>query len=299
MEKVVVICGPTAVGKTKLSIAIAKYFKTDIINADAFLVYKKMNIGTAKPSPSEQDNIKHHLIDIIEPTMEFSIADYQKAVRGVIDELSHLHKLPLLVGGSGLYIDAVIKDYRFAEAKRTDSDFDNYSNEMLKSHLTKLDPELASSIHTNNRKRLIRAIELSNYPSLKDSRSHRDDFYYDTLCVFLNADRSILYKRINERVDEMLDRGLISEVEKIGVSNFSKTARSAIGYKEVIAYLEGKITYDELGELIKKNTRHFAKRQFTWFNNKTTCQKVDVDFDDFDKTIEEVKNLISAFLARS
>lgn len=297
MDKVVVITGPTAVGKTKLSIGIAKKFNTDLINADAYQVYKKMNIGTAKVTIQEQDNVKHHLLDYLEPTDEFSISDYQKIVRRVIDEMTKKNKLPILVGGSGLYIDSVINEYHFDEEKRVETnEFDDLSNEELHKVLEELDFEASQKIHQNNRKRVLRAIELAKYPDNKDSRSQRDIPYYDTLCIFLADDRDKLYDRINKRVDLMIDAGLVDEIKNIGLDNFSRTSKAAIGYKEIIEYLNGNISLEEAIELIKKNSRHYAKRQFTWFNNKTKSTIVNVKVDNFDETILEVEDLINEFI---
>ena len=293
MDKVIVITGPTAVGKTKLSISIAKKFNTELINADAYQVYKKMNIGTAKPTIEEQDNVVHHLLDYLDPSEEFSISDYQKIVRLVIDKMNKENKLPILVGGSGLYIDSVINEYHFDEEKRVETDeFDNLSNEELHKVLEDLDYEASQKIHQNNRKRVLRAIELAKYPDNKNSRSQRDVPYYDTLCIFLSDDREKLYDRINKRVDVMIANGLIDEIKNIGLDNFSKTSKVAIGYKEIIEYLNGNISLEEAVELIKKNSRHYAKRQFTWFNNKTKSIIVNVNVDDFNQTISEVENII-------
>ena len=296
MQKVIVITGPTAVGKTKLSIEIAKRLNTDIINADAYQIYRRMNIGTAKPNKEEMKMVSHHLIDIIGPKETFSISDYQILVRALIDKMKTENKVPILVGGSGLYIDAVIKNYNFNEAKRCDEKYNNYTNNELHQLLQNLDYDTAKKIHPNNRKRLVRAIELEQQPCFKDSRSLGKDFYYNVLCIFLNDDRDTLYQRINNRVDQMIKDGLIEEVRQIGIENFSMTSRVAIGYKEVIEYLKGNITLDDAIELIKKNSRHYAKRQYTWFKNKTSSIIVNIDLDDFSHTIDEVEQIINNFL---
>ena len=296
MQKVIVITGPTAVGKTKLSIEIAKRLNTDIINADAYQIYRRMNIGTAKPNKEEMKMVSHHLIDIIDPKETFSISDYQILVRALIDKMKTENKVPILVGGSGLYIDAVIKNYNFNEAKRCDEKYNNYTNNELHQLLQNLDYDTAKKIHPNNRKRLVRAIELEQQPCFKDSRSLGKDFYYNVLCIFLNDDRDTLYQRINNRVAQMIKDGLIEEVRQIGIENFSMTSRVAIGYKEVIEYLKGNITLDDAIELIKKNSRHYAKRQYTWFKNKTSSIIVNIDLDDFSHTIDEVEQIINNFL---
>ncbi len=299
MKQVVVITGPTAVGKTKLAIAIAQRFHTDIINGDAYQIYKNMNIGTAKPSMAERLGVYHHMMDILSPSEVYSIADYQRDVRKCIDELVACGKLPLLVGGSGLYIDAVIKDYRFEEAKRDDNveaRYQHLSDEELHQHLEQLDKDVASTIHPHNRKRVLRAIELASSPISKDSRAYREDYYYNTLVIFLNDEREALYQRINQRVVQMIDAGLIEEVSSIGENNFSLTSRVAIGYKECLSYLNGEISREEMIEQIQKNSRHYAKRQFTWFKNKTHARIVNVDVNHFEQTIEEVQHIISQFI---
>ena len=299
MKQVVVITGPTAVGKTKLAIAIAQRFHTDIINGDAYQIYKNMNIGTAKPSMAERLGVYHHMMDILSPSEVYSIADYQRDVRKCIDELVVCGKLPLLVGGSGLYIDAVIKDYRFEGAKRDDNveaRYQHLSDEELHQHLEQLDKNAASTIHPHNRKRVLRAIELASSPIAKDSRAYREDYYYNTLVIFLNDEREALYQRINQRVLQMIDAGLIEEVSSIGEDNSSLTSRVAIGYKECLSYLNGDISKEEMIEQIQKNSRHYAKRQFTWFKNKTHARIVNVNVNHFEQTIEEVQYMISEFI---
>lgn len=302
MEKVIVITGPTAVGKTKLSIALAKRLQTEIINGDAYQVYQKMDIGTAKPTLEEREGIVHHLLDYVDPSEEYSVARYQKEVRQCINQFILEQKIPLIVGGSGLYIDAVIKDYRFEEEKRssqnTSVEYEKLSNEELHQILEEVDSELAMTIHPNNRKRVLRAIELGKSVVKKDSRSHRDDFYYNTLLIFLNDKREFLYERINARVDEMIKKGLIDEIGAIGEENFSLTSKAAIGYKEGLAYLNHEISYDEMIELIKKNSRHYAKRQFTWFKNKMQASIVDIDVCDFEKTINQVYQQVVEFIKK-
>lgn len=300
MDKVVVITGPTAVGKTKLSIAIAQRLHTEIINGDAYQVYQKMDIGTAKPNEKERRGITHHLLSYVDPASEYSVADYQRDVRNCIRDLLKRKKIPLIVGGSGLYIDAVIKDYRFYEKKRAFDDsetiYQSVSNEELYRILQQLDSEVAKRIHPNNRKRVLRAIEQCKSPIEKDSRSHRNDYHYETLLIFLNDDRMSLYSRINQRVDEMIQQGLIDEVKAIGISGFSLTSQAAIGYKECLSYLQGEISLENMIELIKQHSRHYAKRQFTWFKNKTDAIVVDVNLNHFEETIEQVYNLILQFM---
>lgn len=300
MKKVIVITGPTAVGKTKLSIEIAKRLQTDIINGDAYQIYQKMNIGTAKPTDDEKQGVTHHYMDFLDSSKTYSIAEFQKGVRECIDDLTSKNKVPLIVGGSGLYIDSVIKNYQFLEEKRSNeqSKYDSLTNEELHQVLANLDPDKASEIHPNNRKRVIRAIELISSNVDNTSRSKKNELVYDALIIFLNDNRESLYDRINKRVDKMLADGLIEEVKNIGINNYSMTSKVAIGYKEVIQYLNNEIDYNEMVELIKKNSRHYAKRQFTWFKNQDNCQVVNINLEDFNKTIDEVYNLITVFLSK-
>lgn len=300
MKKVIVITGPTAVGKTKLSIEIAKRLQTDIINGDAYQIYQKMNIGTAKPTDDEKQGVTHHYMDFLDSSKTYSIAEFQKGVRERIDDLTSKNKVPLIVGGSGLYIDSVIKNYQFLEEKRSNeqSKYDSLTNEELHQVLANLDPDKASEIHPNNRKRVLRAIELISSNVDNTSRSKKNELVYDALIIFLNDNRESLYDRINKRVDKMLADGLIEEVKNIGINNYSMTSKVAIGYKEVIQYLNNEIDYNEMVELIKKNSRHYAKRQFTWFKNQDNCQVVNINLEDFNKTIDEVYNLITVFLSK-
>lgn len=300
MKKVIVITGPTAVGKTKLSIEIAKRLQTDIINGDAYQIYQKMNIGTAKPTDDEKQGVIHHYMDFLDSSKTYSIAEFQKGVRECIDDLTSKNKVPLIVGGSGLYIDSVIKNYQFLEEKRSNeqSKYDSLINEELHQVLANLDHDKASEIHPNNRKRVLRAIELISSNVDNTSRSKKNELVYDALIIFLNDNRESLYDRINKRVDKMLADGLIEEVKNIGINNYSMTSKVAIGYKEVIQYLNNEIDYNEMVELIKKNSRHYAKRQFTWFKNQDNCQVVNINLEDFNKTIDEVYNLITVFLSK-
>lgn len=300
MKIVIVITGPTAVGKTKLSIEIAKRLQTDIINGDAYQIYQKMNIGTAKPTDDEKQGVTHHYMDFLDSSKTYSIAEFQKGVRECIDDLTSKNKVPLIVGGSGLYIDSVIKNYQFLEEKRSNeqSKYDSLTNEELHQVLANLDPDKASEIHPNNRKRVLRAIELISSNVDNTSRSKKNELVYDALIIFLNDNRESLYDRINKRVDKMLADGLIEEVKNIGINNYSMTSKVAIGYKEVIQYLNNEIDYNEMVELIKKNSRHYAKRQFTWFKNQDNCQVVNINLEDFNKTIDEVYNLITVFLSK-
>ena len=299
MKKVIVITGPTAVGKTKLSIEIAKRLQTDIINGDAYQIYQKMNIGTAKPTDDEKQGVTHHYMDFLDSSKTYSIAEFQKGVRECIDDLTSKNKVPLIVGGSGLYIDSVIKNYQFLEEKRSNeqSKYDSLTNEELHQVLANLDPDKASEIHPNNRKRVLRAIELISSNVDNTSRSKKNELVYDALIIFLNDNRESLYDRINKRVDKMLADGLIEEVKNIGINNYSMTSKVAIGYKEVIQYLNNEIDYNEMVELIKKNSRHYAKRQFTWFNRNENIHWIDVE-NGYDEVLFKSKKLVKDFLTK-
>ena len=300
MDKVIVITGPTAVGKTKLSVKIAKELNTEIINSDAYQVYKGLDIATAKVKEEEKEGIKHHLLDIIEPSTEFSVFDYQKITRDKITEFINNNKIPLLVGGSGLYIDSVVKNYNFNEEKRDsklEEETKDLTNEELHQILISLNPDKAKEIHPNNRKRVLRSIELEKSDIDKNERNKKNEPYYDSLIIFLNDDRDVLYERINNRVDQMIKEGLIEEAKYFYDNNLlSKTSKATIGYKELFEYFDNLISLDEAIDLIKKNSRHYAKRQMTWFNNKPDVVKVKINLNDFNQTIEEVKNIIIKFL---
>lgn len=293
MNKVIIIAGPTGVGKTKLSISIAKALHTKIINGDAFQVYKHMDILTAKIKEEEKLGITHYMFDILEPTEEFSVAEYQKQVRTLVDTLNDEGIIPIIVGGSGLYLDSVIYNYQFPEtsSRERDSMYDEYSNEELHEMLEKLNPEAALKIHMNNRKRVIRAIELSKTTGTINSFNNK--LVYDALVFFLEDERESLYEIINKRVDEMVANGLLEEVKFLN-DHFalSKTAKGAIGLKELLPYLNNEINLDEAIDNIKKNTRHFAKRQFTWYRNKDNVIHIKINRHNFDETVNQVLDII-------
>lgn len=293
MNKVIIIAGPTGVGKTKLSISIAKALHTKIINGDAFQVYKHMDILTAKIKEEEKLGITHYMFDILEPTEEFSVAEYQKQVRTLVDTLNDEGIIPIIVGGSGLYLDSVIYNYQFPEtsSRERDSMYDEYSNEELHEMLEKLNPAAALKIHMNNRKRVIRAIELSKTTGTINSFNNK--LVYDALVFFLEDERESLYEIINKRVDEMVANGLLEEVKFLN-DHFalSKTAKGAIGLKELLPYLNNEINLDEAIDNIKKNTRHFAKRQFTWYRNKDNVIHIKINRHNFGETVNQVLDII-------
>ena len=295
-NKVIVITGPTAVGKSKISLKIAKHFKTELINGDAYEVYRGMNIGIAKSSENEQKQIKHHLLDILDPKETFSVSDYQKLVRSIIDQMHRESLLPIIVGGSGLYIDSVIRNYQFNAPKRSeDLMYENLSNEELHKILEELDYDASLKIHANNRKRVLRAIELAKTNDFS-SRTLRNEFVYDALVIFLNDDREKLYNRINLRVDQMFEDGLLEEVKKLYPDGLSLTSKGAIGYKELFEYFDGTISLEEAKNKIKQNSRHYAKRQLTWYRNQDHTTIVYINPDDLNETVSLLVNLINEFL---
>lgn len=280
---IVVIVGPTGVGKTKMSIELAKYLNAPVINADAVQIYKGLDIGSAKVTEDEKKGVKHYLIDIKNIDEEYSACEYQKDVRAIIDK--YANKNVIICGGTGLYISAALMDYRFY-ADESDEDYEEYSNEELYQMVLKKDN--TSKIDKNNRVRMIRFLNKKITGMVEPKL-----LYPNTLFIGLTTSRDILYKRINERVDKMFLDGLVLEVKNLYNKNKdSKILNRAIGYKEVIKYLENEISLDEAKDLIKKNSRHYAKRQYTWFNNKMNVTWFNVDFNNFDKTINDVKKYI-------
>jgi len=299
MDKVVVLTGPTAIGKTQISLDIAKHFKTEIINADASQFRRGLNIGTAKIDLDSVD-VVHHLIDIIEIEENFSIKDYQTLARQKITEFKNKGILPFLVGGSGLYINSVIYNYELTDTERDykfeEEKYNSYNNEELHKLLEKLDFEASKTIHPNNRRRVLRAIERAKIGEKISSFNQGNQLVYDALVIELTTDREVLYDRINQRFNVMIEEGWLKEVEELKRNNIDLTKIKDIGYKELGLYLEGKYEFEEVSELIKKQTRNLAKRQLTWFRNKMATTKVNVDYTNPSHTTNEIIKLISDFL---
>ena len=291
---VIVILGPTAVGKTKLSVELAKKLNGEIINADSTQVYKNLNIGTAKVTEEEKQNIKHHLFDIKDIKEDYTVYDYQKDARSKIEEILNKNKTPILVGGTGLYIKSALYDYKFSD-EPTKNNYDNLSNEEIYNELLKYDKD--TKIHINNRKRLIRALNYCVSTNLPFSQKEKTDkLIYDSIFIGLTTDRKVLYDRINKRVDVMVTEGLLEEAKQIYDSNIrTKAVNTPIAYKELFPYFENKETLDVCLEKIKQNSRKYAKRQYTWFNNQMNVTWFDVNFNDFNKTIDEVYEYIKNF----
>jgi len=292
---IIVITGPTAVGKTKMSVEIAKKLNGEIINADSTQVYKSLDIATAKIKEEEKDGITHHLFDIKDPQEDYTVFDYQKDARNLIEEILKKGKTPILVGGTGLYIKACLYDYKF-EKEQELNEYENLTNEQIYNKLISIDKNI--DIHINNRKRLVRA--LNYYEStgkLFSEKEKTDKLLYDTIFIGLTTDRNILYDRINKRVDVMVEEGLLEEAKNIYNSNIrTKAIMTPIGYKELFPYFENKKSLEECLDLIKQNSRKYAKRQYTWFNNQMSIKWFNVDFNNFNNTINEVYNYIKKSL---
>jgi tRNA dimethylallyltransferase len=286
MSKIILIVGPTATGKTALSIALAKEYNAEIINADSTQIYKEPLIATAKITEEEKEGILHHMIDIKSLSEEYSIYDYQKDARKAINIIESNSKLPIFVGGSGLYIRSALYDYKLSEENKR-NDYSKYTNEELYDMAKKYDPNF--DVHINNRKRIERFLNIkdNNEDIVADSKP-----LYDFILIGLTMDREKLYERINKRVDIMFEQGLLEEVKALYNKNKEASIlHNAIGYKEIISYLDGNITLEEAKELIKRNSRRFAKRQYTFFNNQFEIKWFEVQ-DDLNKTIEEIKTYI-------
>lgn len=290
MKKVIVVVGPTAVGKTRLSIDLAKALNTSIISGDSVAVYKGLDIGSAKPTKEEQSLVKHYLIDIREPNDTYSVADFQHDAREIIEN----NDLSLICGGTGLYIQSVLFDYEFQASKRDldySKKYEAYSNEELFSILIERDPNIdRNKLHPNNRKRVLRALEVLEETNKSiHSFDNKKIPVYDYFIVYLSMDREKLYERINLRVDLMLKEGLLDEVKSL----FDKGIYPhAIGYQEFIPYFNNLITLDTAVDEIKKNTRHLAKRQETWFRNQMNSNFYDASLnynDLFNKILSDIK----------
>lgn len=283
--KRIVIVGPTAIGKTKLSLELAHYYNAEIINADSTQIYKGMDIATAKEKNLR--GIKHHLLSIKELNEDYSIYDYQKDGRDILD---NTNKNIVIVGGTGLYINSLLYNYELKE-KKIFNNYDDFTNEEIYNKLKTIDPNIKE--HINNRRRLIGLLEKYENDSIHSNKGS-ELLYKDTIFIGLTTDRDILYDRINKRVDEMIKNGLVEEAKELydrGIK--TKAVMTPIGYKELFLYFDKKITLEESIELIKKRTRNYAKRQYTWFNNKLNIQWFRVDFDCFNNVVDNVINYIN------
>ena len=285
MNKVIIILGPTGVGKTGFSLLLAKRLNTEILSSDSMLVYSNMDIGTAKPSDEELAAVPHHLINILSPKESFSAGLFKEMASLIIDNLHGKNRVPLIVGGTGLYISSLTKglfegpsaDISFREELKREED--RHGSGHLYNLLVKVDPETAGSIEPNDRRRIVRALEVSLKEEKKISQirqSSTKPSAYEFIKIGLTRDRKELYRIIEERVDAMMEKGLLKEVEKIMKMGPGKTAMQAIGYKELGLYLNGEVDMAEAVRLIKKRTKMYAKRQFTWFNKEPDINWVDI-----------------------
>ncbi len=297
LKKVIAVAGPTASGKTALAIEIAKKFSGEIISCDSMQIYKGMDIGTAKPEFEEMQGIPHHMIDVVDMNTRYSVADFVSDARAAIDGVLSREKVPVIAGGTGLYMDSVLNNIEFFEFE-CDPDFrsdmekiaETRGNEALHSRLQALDPEAAENIHPNNVRRVIRALEVCEFSGMTFTRANelsRQKPVYQSLIIGIDVERSLLYERINLRVDKMMERGLFQEVESLYNSGADRnsTAMQAIGYKEIIDSLEGKCTMEEAVEKIKMESRRYAKRQLTWFKRNENIHWVNPE-DGFDAVFE-------------
>ena len=300
-RKLVILTGPTSVGKTKLSIALAKKIGGEIISADSMQVYKHMDIGSAKIRPEEMNGVPHFMVDELEPSEEFNVVVFQQKTKQYMEEIYKRGRIPILVGGTGFYIQAVLYDIDFTENEdnnqlrsQLEQEATEKGNEYLHNRLKEIDPVSAEIIHANNVKRVIRALEFYHLTGQRISEHNEEQKQktspYDFCYFVLNDDREKLYQRIDRRVDEMLEEGLVEEVTALKQMGYDRSfvSMQGLGYKEILSYLEGEISLEEAIYLIKRDTRHFAKRQITWFKREKDViwvNKQDFCYDD-EKTLE-------------
>jgi len=288
--KIIVIGGPTATGKTKLSVELAKSYNGEIVSADSVQIYKRLDIGSAKPTKEEMEGIPHHLIDIIEPTDSFSVYDFTEHAKVAIDDIASRGKLPIIVGGTGLYISSLVDNVSFAEGEndlslreKLNTEATEIGADAMHERLSEIDPEAAEKIHPNNIKRVVRALEIY-YQTGKTMTEHNavsklTESPYDAKMYALTSEREIIYNRIDKRVDIMVENGLLEEVSSLLASGVTRDMQSmqAIGYKEIVAYLEGEISKEAAIDAVKQNSRRYAKRQLTWFRRDERYTWLDIN----------------------
>ena len=301
--KVVVICGPTASGKTSLSIELAKRINGEIISSDSMQIYKNMDIGTAKPTVNEMQGIKHYLLDFVEPNQRYSVAEFKNDAEKTIDEILAKGKTPIVVGGTGLYIDSLIYGIEYPSfeldeeyRKELEELVNKQGLEKLYEKAKEIDPQAMEKISPNDQKRILRVLEIyhatGKTKTEQEKESRKNGVKYDYKVFAINMDREKLYERINKRVDIMIEKGLIAEVENL-LKKYDKfpTAMQGLGYKEVVEYLQGKTTKEEMIEKIKQESRRYAKRQITWF--KKNKQTIWIDgLDPKEKNLEIIINIL-------
>ena len=306
--KIVVITGPTATGKTRLGIELARALDGEVVSGDSMQIYRGMDIGTAKPSPEELAAVPHHLIDVADPSEEWSVSRYVEAADAAIAGILARKRLPVVVGGTGLYIDSLVRGTEFGERPASDdicreeleSRYDEIGGAAMLTELGQLDPERAARLHPADKKRIVRAMEVylltGRTITEHDRESRGRPPKYDAAYIILDfASRAALYERIDRRVDAMVEAGLFSEVERVFSSGISATARQAIGYKEAAAALAGEITREEAVEAIKRESRRYAKRQLTWLRRRTDALRICWDGEpDFNSAVRDSTAFLSA-----
>ena len=295
-KPLIILTGPTAVGKTKLSIKLARAVNGEIISADSMQVYRYMDIGSAKIRPEEMEEIPHHLVDCLDPDEEFNVVRFQKMTKEAMEDIYARNRIPILVGGTGFYIQAVTGDIDFTECREDNSyrkelekKAKEQGPEVLHRMLLEVDPESALAIHANNTKRVIRALEYYQQTgepiSLHNQQQRQKESPYNLAYFVLNDERSRLYERIDARIDEMLREGLVDEVKRLQQMGYHKgmVSMQGLGYKEILSYLDGTWSLEEAVYILKRDTRHFAKRQITWFKRERNVEwfhKPDYDYDE-------------------
>ncbi len=306
--KIIAVIGPTASGKTALAVKLAKLFNGEVISADSMQVYRGMDIATAKPDEKEMSGIKHHLISIINPDEEFSVSEFKERAKDAINDITSRGKLPIIAGGTGLYVDTLLNNTTFLDNTKSEEircelqkRAEEEGTQKLYDELKEKDPSAAEKIHPNNSLKIIRALEIL-YSSGKtlteqNEHSHKDETPYESLIIGLTAeDRNYLYDRINLRVEMMCDAGLLDECRAFYSSSFAHTAVQAIGYKELKPYLDGEISLDEAKENLKQATRRYAKRQLTWFRRNEKIKWFNTDCMSSDELILTVSEQVGKFL---
>ncbi|MGP4067961.1 tRNA (adenosine(37)-N6)-dimethylallyltransferase MiaA [Halobacillus sp. B29] len=304
---VISVVGPTAVGKSKLGVEIAKRFGGEVISGDSMQIYKSMDIGTAKVTEQEMQGIPHHLVDIKEPDESFSVAEFQNKVQSLIRTISSRGNVPVIVGGTGLYIQATLYNFNFSEEKRDEQvikrlekEASEYGMEALYQRLRSVDPEQAEKVHPNNERRVLRALEvyettgkvMSDYQKQQSNESP-----FRPLILGLEMEREELYNRINRRVDQMVEEGLIAEVKRLYDKGYEHTqAMKAIGYKEFLPYFNGEYSLDRAVELLKRNSRRYAKRQYTYFRNKMNVRWYSISERGYEEKIETILNDLAGMM---
>jgi tRNA dimethylallyltransferase len=308
MKDVIVIIGPTASGKTKLSVELAKDIGGEIISADSMQIYKYMDIGTAKPDKEEKAGIQHYLMDEVYPDEEFSVARFKALALQYIDLVHEKNKVPIIAGGTGLYVNSLIYNISFSETvsdwelrERLTKEAEEKGNEYIHNQLKQVDPEAAANIHPNNLKRVIRAIEVYTHTkktiSYHQEISRQEPPRHRFIVIGLRSERQSLYDRINQRVESMIEKGLIQEVENLIERGYDKStvAMQGIGYKEILLYLRKEISFQETVESIKKGSRNYAKRQITWFKRIEDVFWIDVDeLNDTGEILKKIKDYIAS-----